>query len=75
MIIYHNAFKGVFQYNLCPYMRIGQILDNFMTVVSIVHRDALLSGQSDINKHGNPPPRLNNTTEDTRIHLGSTLCS
>ena len=43
MIIYHNVIKGVFQYNLCPYMRIGQILDSFMTVVSIAHRDALLS--------------------------------
>ena len=43
MIIYQNIIKGVFQYNLYPYMRIGQILDSFMTVVSIAHRDALLS--------------------------------
>ena len=48
-------------------MRIGQILDSFMTVVSIAHRDALLSCQSDINKHGYPPARLNNTTEEIRI--------
>ena len=27
MIIYHNVIKGVFQYILYPYMRIGQILD------------------------------------------------
>ena len=43
MIIYHNLIKGVFQYNLCPYMRIGQILNSFMTAVDIAHRDAHLS--------------------------------
>ena len=35
--------KGVFEYIFYPYMRIGQILDGFMTVVSIAHTDALLS--------------------------------
>ena len=43
MIIYHNVIKGVFQYNLCPYMRIGQILNSFMTAVGIAHCDAHLS--------------------------------
>ena len=43
MIIYHNVIKGVFQYNLYPYMRIRKILNSFMTVSSTAHRDALLS--------------------------------
>ena len=40
MIIYHNVIKGVFQYNLYQYMRIGQILDTF---IKVTHADAHLS--------------------------------
>ena len=42
MIIYHNVIKGVFQYNLYPYMRIGQILDAFIIVINVTHADAHL---------------------------------
>ena len=39
-------------------MRIGQILDSFMTVVTIAHRNALLSCQRQ-QHHGDRPPHLN----------------
>ena len=43
MIIYHNAFKGVFQYILYPYVRIGQNIRCFIIEIKVAHADVLLS--------------------------------
>ena len=60
MIIYHNVIKGVFQYNLYPYIRLGQILEAFIIVINVTHADAhLFLLQLRHQQHGDRPPLLN----------------